>query len=269
MNFLWLISGILFDVYFVLMNILSPGTFLGTFFSFSAVWFWLSAFCLAMFFLRKRHLWRNLSKTAKTVVLSVLGLGFAVAATALFFICNPKLGDGTEQVDYVILLGGGITKDAELTNSVKQRVMVCGEYLKSHPDAVCVVTGGKGPFSPCSESNVLKPAVVACGVEDSRVLEEDKAKDTIQNFEFSSKVLSEYTGKSIEEILNSRITVITNDFHIARAERLAKRIGYTQVTGFCAKTPVAFKLNTYCREICCYIKLNLRIFLTGKPKRLY
>ena len=42
-------------------------------------------------------------------------LACVVGGVNLFFICNPRLSDGKEKVQYVILLGGGITKDAELT----------------------------------------------------------------------------------------------------------------------------------------------------------
>lgn len=268
MSYIWLVLAVLSDAYFVAMNILSPGTFLGTVFSFSAVWLWFSAFCFSMFMLRRRHLWSKLNKTAKVVILSVLGAGVVLAGVVTGFITHPKLSDGSEQPKYVILLGGGITKDKELTDSVKQRVKICAQYLKEHPEAVCVVTGGQGPFSPCPESDVLKPAVEAYGISPDRVLPEPKAKDTIQNFQYSAKVLAEYSNCSVKEVLESPVTVITNDFHIARAERLARRMGFTEIYGACAKTPVIFILNAYCREICCYIKLNLRIILTGKPERL-
>lgn len=264
----WLILAFLFNAYFVAMQICSPGTFFGTIFSFSAIWFLLAVICVVIFALRKLHLWRKSSKKFKIAVFSILGIVILIAGINLFFICTPKLSNGNENPEYVILLGGGITKDAKLTKNVQQRVKVCAEYLKEHPNAICVVTGGKGPFSPCSESDVLKPAVESYGIESERVLAENKAKDTIQNFEFSAKILSEYSGKSISEILNSPITVITNDFHIARAERLAKRMGFTNIYGKCAKTPILFRPNVYSREILCYVKLNLRILFTRKPTLL-
>lgn len=250
------------------MQICSPGTFLGTIFGFSAIWFLLAVICVVIFLLRKKHLWRKCSKKLKIIFYSILGIGFLVAGINLFFICHPKLADGKENPEYVILLGGGITKDAELTDNIKQRVKICAEYLKEHPNAICVVTGGKGPFAPCPESDVLKPAVEAYGIAGERVLAENQAKDTIQNFKFSANILAEHSGKSIEEILNSSVTIITNDFHIARAERLAKRMGFTNFYGKCARTPALFRLNVYSREILCYVKLNLRILFTGEPKKL-
>lgn len=264
----WLILAVLFNVYFVAMRICSPETIFGSFFSFSSVWFWLSVVCFVIFCLRKYHLWKKSLRAFKIVVFSVLGAGILISGINLWFICHPKLADGSENPEYVILLGGGITKDAHLTDSVKRRVAVVADYLKANPDAVCVVTGGKGLFAPCPESDVLKPALESLGIEGNRVLAENQAKDTIQNFQYSIKILSEYSGRSVEEILAAPITIITNDFHLARAERLARRMGFLNVVGVSAKTPALFVLNAYSREILSYIKLNLRIFLTGKPAKI-
>lgn len=272
LSLIFLILAVLSGVYFVLINIASPGTFLGTIFSFSAVWFWIAVFFALLFVLERRKLLKiicgKISKRIKIILISLVCVGFFIAGLNLFFICTPRLSDGKENVRYVIVLGGGITKDAKLTDSVQNRVRVASEYLKSHPASLAVVTGGKGKFSPCPESDVLKPALASYGIDGNRILAENKAKDTIQNFMFSAKLFAEYDGISMEEVLASPVAVVTSDFHIARAERLASRMGFSDVYGVASKTPPLFVLNSYCREICCYIKLNLRILLTGKPKHL-
>lgn len=266
-----LISALSF-FYFVAMQIASPGTFLGTFFSFSVVWLLCAVFFAVLAVLQKKKLLRPIFFKIKRSVKIFLGvfvfLCAVICGVNLFFICNPRLSDGKEKVQYVILLGGGITKDAELTLSVQNRVRVAGEYLKTQPQAISVVTGGKGRFAPCPESDVLKPALESYGIEEKRVLAENMAKDTIENFLFSVKILSEHENKTVQEILNAPVAVVTSDFHLARAERLAKRIGFTDVYGVASKTPALFVLNSYSREICSYIKLNLRILFTGKPSLL-
>ncbi|WP_308689959.1 YdcF family protein [uncultured Treponema sp.] len=266
-----LISALSF-FYFVAMQIASPGTFLGTFFSFSVVWLLCAVFFAVLAVLQKKKLLRTIFFKIKRNVKIFLGvfvfLCAVICGVNLFFICNPRLSDGKEKVQYVILLGGGITKDAELTLSVQNRVRVAGEYLKKQPQAISVVTGGKGRFAPCPESDVLKPALESYGIEEKRVLAENMAKDTIENFLFSVKILSEHENKTVQEILNAPVAVVTSDFHLARAERLAKRIGFTDVYGVASKTPALFVLNSYSREICSYIKLNLRILFTGKPSLL-
>ena len=266
-----LISALSF-FYFVAMQIASPGTCFGTFFSFSVVWLLCAVFFAVLAVLQKKKLLRTIFFKIKRNVKIFLGvfvfLCAVICGVNLFFICNPRLSDGKEKVQYVILLGGGITKDAELTLSVQNRVRVAGEYLKTQPQAISVVTGGKGRFAPCPESDVLKPTLESYGIEGKRVLAENMAKDTIENFLFSVKILSEHENKTVQEILNAPVAVVTSDFHLARAERLAKRIGFTDVYGVASKTPALFVLNSYSREICSYIKLNLRILFTGKPSLL-
>lgn len=266
-----LISALSF-FYFVAMQLASPGTFWGTFFGFSVIWLLCAVFFAVLAVLQKKKLLRTIffkiKRSVKIFLLVFVFLGAVICGVNLFFICNPRLSDGNEKVQYVILLGGGITKDAKLTLSVQNRVRVAGEYLKTQPQAISVVTGGKGRFSPCPESDVLKPALESYGIDGKRVLAENMAKDTIENFLFSVKILSEHENKTVQEILNSPVAVVTSDFHLARAERLAKRIGFTDVYGVASKTPALFVLNSYSREICSYIKLNLRILFTGKPSLL-
>lgn len=264
----FLILGLIFNLYFIALNLLSPATLGGTFFGFSSVWFWLSVVCFLWFSLRKLHLWANCPFAVKASVLSFFFLDVVFALISLFFIVQPAVSDGTENPEYVILLGGGITKERTLARNLQERVRFAAEYLEKHPTAVCVVTGGKGKFIPCPETDVLVPALMECGIPGERILVEQNAKDTIQNFQLSAKLLAEYSGRSVEEVISSPITVITSDFHLARGERLARRMGFTQVYGAASKTPWIFVPNVYCREICCYLKLNLRILFTGKPEKL-
>lgn len=258
--------------YFVLMQIASPGTFLGTIFGFSAVWLYAGIFFAVLAVLQKKKLLipfiKKLRLSVKIVICCCAGVLLLVFGVNLFFICNPRLANGSEDVKYVIVLGGGITKDAKLTASVQKRVKTAAEYLKKHESALAVVSGGKGKFSPCPESDVLKPALVSYGIEESKVLAENRAKDTIENFLFSVKLICEHENVSAGDVLNAKVAVVTSDFHLARAERLAKRMGFKNVYGIASKTPLIFVLNSYAREICCYIKLNLRILLTGRPQNL-
>ena len=268
MRKLWLLFAFLFNAYFIAIQIASPGTFWATIFGYSIVWFILSIVCIGMYLMDRHKLWNKISDRLKNAFLGLSIFLLIISSLNLMFIVHPRVLPKDEKVDYVIVLGGGITKDAELTQSVKKRISKAAEYLKSQPQAIAVVTGGKGPFSPCAEADVLKPYLESLGIEGERILAEDKAKDTIQNFQYSARLLAESQGKSLQEILESPVAIVTSDFHLARSERLAKRIGYQKIYGIASKTPPLFILNGYGREILCYIKLNLRIIFTGKPAKM-
>ncbi len=269
---IFLVLALLSNAYFFALHIASPGTFLGTFFSFSSVWFWLSVLFALLFVLERRKILKKISgkisKKAKVVLVSLICIFALVSGLSLFFILTSRKAGESEKARYVIVLGGGITKNGELTDSIKKRVEKAAEYLKENKDALAVVSGGKGRFVPMAEAEVLKPELASFGIDESKILKEDKAKDTIQNLIFSAEMIAKHDGIPLEEVLSSPVAICTSDFHLARAERIAKRLGFSNVYGLAAKTPPIFVLNTYCREICSYIKLNLRILLTGKPKKL-
>jgi len=265
------ILGSLFLAYDIGLIISCPGTFWGNVISFSHVWSLMGLyfiFAAIWRIKRKESFWSCWKKWVKITVSSCLALALIISIVNLSFICNPKLASDSEPADYVILLGGGIDKNGKLPDSVLARVERTADYMNKQENAICVVTGGTLHFLPYPEAPEIKRQLVERGISDERVLVEDQALDTIQNFKYSLDLLCQHENKSARQILESKITVITNDFHLRRAERLASRMGFKNIKGLAAKTP-AFKIpHSYLREICAYIKLNLRILLTGEPSPL-
>ena len=258
----------LFTVYFIVLQFMSPSNFWGTIFSFSMVWLLMGILFAALFIFRKKDYFSRIPAILKKIFAALMLIGFSAASVCLYFILTPRISNGSEEVKYVILLGGGITKDMKLTQAMQQRVKTASEYLKHHPNAKAVVTGGHLRFTKCSEASVLKTALVSHGIDKNRIIEEEKALDTIENFKYSAILLSQSENISISEVISSPVAVITSGFHLARAEYLAARIGFTNVYGVPASVPPVFVLNSYCREICAYIKLFFRVIFTGKPKPL-
>lgn len=254
-----------FLFYYILLLIISPDPFLVQLKSFSNTWLLLSIFFGILPTLKKKKFFKKFSKRFKIIFFSICGFFLIIFLINFIQILNPKFTKVEHKPDYVILLGGGITKDMKLTKMVQERVKTCAEYLKSNPDSICVASGGKLPFMPCSEGEILKPALEKYGIEENRIFAECNAQDTIENLIYSVRLISKEKNISTEEVLNSNITIITTDFHIARAEKLALKMGFKNISSVKAKTPLLFRLNSYSREILAYLKLNLRILFTGKP----
>lgn len=271
MNILLITLGLICITYDFTLIFLNPGTFLDNLTSFTHIWLLAGGLLIFAAVYRKktgRFFWKTWKKWLKLTVGSLLSAGFFVAVINLAFILNPKTTEIDEDSDYLILLGGGIDKDGKLPASVLNRVNKAAEYLNQHKNVVCVVTGGTLKWLPYPEAPEIKRQLVAAGVEESRVLVEDQALDTIQNFQFSCKILADYEGLSKSAILKKRFVVVTNSFHLRRAERLAARMGFENVKGIAAKTPAIYVAHDYLREIGAYVKLNARIILTGKPKNI-
>lgn len=271
----WSLLAILFGLiaiaYDVLLICLVPGTFWDNVFSFTHIWSALGLYHIfvGIYRLKNNHsFWSLWKKIWKFLIICIMVLGISISGICLYFIATPEIANPSEPVDYVILLGGGISKDGKLPHSVEMRVAKCAEYMSLHPDTICVVTGGTLDFLPVAEAPELKNYLVKNGISSDKILVEDQALDTIQNFQYSCKMLSDFTEKTQDQILESPIAVVTSHFHLRRAERLANRMGFTNIHGVSSKIPAINVPHTYVREICAYIKLNLRILLTGQPKKI-
>ena len=271
MNIILLLLGILSISYDITLILLNPGTFWDNVFSFTHIWLALGAYLIfvAIYRIKTKHsFWSRWKRWVKLTVVSLGSLAAVISIINLTLILTPEVVQTNEKADHVILLGGGISKDGVLPKSVMSRVEKAAEYLNKNPESICVVTGGTLDWLPYPEAPELKRQLVLAGISPERILVEDQAKDTIQNFQLSCKMLEEYRHASTQEILNTPTAVVTSRFHLRRSERLARRMGFTNIKGIPAACPPIYVLHNYVREICAYVKLNLRILLTGEPTSL-
>lgn len=271
MNIFLIILGILSIAYDATIILINPGTFLDIVFSFTHIWLALGAYLifLGIYRIKTGHsFWSIWKRWIKITFASLFGIGLIISLINLILILNPAVASINEPAENVILLGGGIDKDGRLPDSVITRVEKTAEYLSTNPDAICVVTGGTLKWLPYPEAPELKNQLVKRGVAAERILVEDQALDTIQNFQFSCKMLADYRGVGVEEILAAPTVVVTSRFHLRRSERLARRMGFKNIKGIPAACPLIYIPHNYLREICAYVKLNLRILLTGQPSLL-
>lgn len=270
----YLIVAGLSIVYDIVLLILTPGTLLDNLTSFTNIWLVFAIFLIifAVFRLKTGHsLWYNCKNWIRIPFVSLLGIGVIFSIVSLIFIYNPKVID--EKIDYVdpdylIILGGGIDKDGNLPTNVQRRIEESAKYLKKHRNTICVVTGGKLKWLPYAEAPEMKRQLMLKGIESNRILVEDEALDTIQNFKNSCQLLANYEGVQKENILRRNIVVVTSYFHLRRAERLANRLGFKKISGIGTHCTPITALHLYVREIAAYAKLNLRILFTGEPKKL-
>lgn len=271
LSIILIVLGAIFISYDFVLIILNPGTFLDNLTSFTHIWLAMGGLLIFLGIYRRKtghSFWSILRKWVKLTVVSLGSLILVISIINLCFILNPKISSMDEEADCLILLGGGIDKDGKLPKTVMNRVEKAAEYLKLHDETICVVTGGTLKWLPFPEAPEIKRQLVAAGIDEERVLVEDQALDTIQNLQLSCKLLSEETGLSYAQILENRFVIVTNGFHLRRAQRLAKRMGFKNVKGIAAKVSAISIPHNYLREICAYIKLNLRILLTGQPQSL-
>ena len=82
------------------------------------------------------------------------------------------------------------------------------------------------------------------GIDGARILLEDRSVNTSQNIRFSADVIRE-RGDLVEQ---ADVGIVTSNFHMFRALKLAKKAGYRHVYGIPAKSTPFFLPNNVFRE---------------------
>ncbi|MEA4847962.1 MAG: YdcF family protein [Clostridiaceae bacterium] len=152
-----------------------------------------------------------------------------------------------EEVGYLIILGAGLHNN-EVSLTLQERLLKGIEYLERHPDAKVIVSGGKGSGETVTEAEAMEEYLVSKDIAADRIVKEDKATSTMENFVFSREILE----RSEEENI-ARIVVITSDFHMYRAKLLARRAGF-EPYGITCSTPISVRVNCHIREYFALIK---------------
>lgn len=186
-----------------------------------------------------KRLWKHIG--GRIAVISVGSVILLCVGICTFFSINMAVyaEEPVDNVRAVMVLGCRVKGD-EPSDMLKSRLNAALEVLSENPEAVCVVSGGKGKGENISEAEAMRLYLADRGIAEERIFTEDKSVSTRENFRFSKKIFDELG-------ISDGIVVATNEFHQYRAELYAKRVGL-EVGHHSAATPLAARLNYWIRE---------------------
>lgn len=145
------------------------------------------------------------------------------------------------KADALIVLGAAVHGD-RVTWVLSNRLDTAADYLTSHPDTLCVVSGGQGGGESVTEASAMHRYLIERkGIDKSRILIEDRAESTKENFEFSKALIEQRLGK------DASIAFVTTDFHVFRARRVALKTG-VDAEGIAAPDVWYIRINNFLRE---------------------
>lgn len=152
--------------------------------------------------------------------------------------------------DYAILLGAKVKENGDPSLSLRYRLDAAVEYLRQHQNVNVIVSGGQGEGEPMSEAELMFSYLVQAGIAENRIIQEEKSTSTYENLLNSKGLLP----KDV-----SAITIISSDFHLARAQYLAKKLELeTDVVA--ATTPKSVEVKLRLRERAALLKT----YIVGK-----
>ena len=97
----------------------------------------------------------------------------------------------------------------------------------------------------------MKKYLLDRGVDEKKVIIEDKSRNTDENFKFSKVKIEENSGRPLDKL---NIEIVTSDFHALRSSILAKKNGYVNYSNYSSHTVWYLIPITYTREAFAIVK---------------
>ncbi|NLJ94899.1 MAG: YdcF family protein [Clostridiaceae bacterium] len=233
----WLLLAILSFLYGVLIAGIRSGT------KFFLIWFLIGIIFLSFALVVHFQVWATISKTLKFIF---LGLVIIVSGFMIFTLANifTHFNDQAKpQLDYIIVLGAQVKNNAP-SKVLKFRLDQSIDYLYQNPATKCIVSGGQGENETQAEAIVMQAYLIKHGISQERIILESTSISTKENLENSYKLIEE----------SSSIGIVTNDFHVFRALKIADHLDMENVYGLAAKSTVFYLPNNLLRECLAYFK---------------
>lgn len=173
--------------------------------------------------------------------------GFLVVTAGIympFVIYNAKK-NYRDECDYLMVLGGNVIGADTPSPQLFERMKSAAAYLKENPDCFIIPCGGCfRPEQKKSEARIIAEYLVEQGIDEKRIILEDKSTTTFENFEFTLKIIEKHSGKSISDV---KTAFLSSDYHIFRASQIAKCCGFEKIGKVSSPTPVNAR-GRYFRE---------------------
>ena len=129
---------------------------------------------------------------------------------------NISSADYTE--DVIIVLGAGIHGET-VSRPLARRLDTAFAHWQENPDTYIITTGGLGERARITEAEAMARYLIALGVPESQILQENNSTSTYENLLFAKKILDAHFPDGFSA------SVVTSDFHIFRAVRTARAVG--------------------------------------------
>lgn len=155
--------------------------------------------------------------------------------------------------DYIVVLGGSM-KGIELSELIKQRMLTSFAYYTTNKN-ILIFSGGKSN-GDIEESVAMKNFAIENHIQDTDILLEKLAMNTMQNIEYVKKLIQQQDT----DFEDKKICVITNNFHAFRTKLICNKmkVNWTVIP---TQSNFNSKISTYLIELLAAIYLNISLHI--------
>lgn len=228
-----ILLGILFLAYFICIAF-----FVGHGTNFYFIWLFLGVGAILFALLWKKGFFaEHIPMGLRRLFLIGVILGGLLFVIVEGCIISGFSAEGKAGLDYLVVLGAQMKANGP-SKALQYRLDEAALYLEQNKETKVIVSGGKGPDEHISEAQGMYDYLIQKGIAYDRIIMEDRSKNTFQNLTYSAKFLNK----------EDMVGVVTNNFHVFRAVKIAKKAGYENVYGIAARGEPFLQYNNMMRE---------------------
>ncbi len=182
------------------------------------------------------------------IICCILAVVCFFAALIWLVIREKQFGTPAGDCNYILILGAQVKEDGTLSRQLEDRLRTGYAYWLDHPGCVVIVSGGRGKNEPVPEADAMADWLAAQGVPEEKIIRESRSSDTKENIRNSLEWIDAENGK---------VLVVTSDYHVPRAVRIAKDAGLN-ADGAGAPTLPEYWIKNHFREVLAWGKYYLK-----------
>ena len=173
----------------------------------------------------------------------------ALVCVGLIYFCIVEIPivansrtDKEPERKYVVVLGAAVHGSAP-SLSMTNRLEGALAYLEAYPESTVIVSGGQGSGEDISEAQAMSDWLLARGIAPERVILENKSTSTMENLEFSYKIIRERGDDP-----DGNVAIVSSSYHLYRAKEMSKMLGVAAAGVAGAPDYPLITLNFFIRE---------------------
>lgn len=156
----------------------------------------------------------------------------AVVFLAVTIILNVSasrtaVSDNAPDAEYVIVFGAGVHGETP-SLILKNRTKTACDYLLTHPTSRAILSGGMGAGERITEAEAMRRLLTGWGIDESRLILEDKASNTRENALYSRELMDSPTAS---------VVAVSNAFHLRRCMQMLGDAGIYNVSTLSSPLP--------------------------------
>ena len=151
------------------------------------------------------------------------------------------------EADYAVVLGAKVNGTTP-SRALRARLDAALRFMELNESSPVIVCGGQGPDEGISEAQAMYDYLAAHGADMTRVCMEDRSTTTRENL-INAKAIASSLGLG-----DGTACIISSEFHLCRAQFIARSLGIDACALGSRTTPYPYKLFYSFREVPALLK---------------